>query len=179
MAWTTFGVQPTKKRGRLALTSYTAWQMRFCGVKASASRVAAVAIILFLSPLQMPRAGAAETITDSAAQCASAVEAEKWSDAVVTCSAIVRRLSDMLAAAHDVSKTDRLALEEGIVTYAALTAHAAAKTGDLSNARFYIFIATKELEIATSDGLSVDSGRYRELKGAIDTAQSDLPAKQL
>ena len=140
----------------------------------SANVVIAATICFFCSCPPSP-AGAANTIADAEAQCGAAVKAETWPEAADDCSSLVRNLSDILTAKSDLPKTDRLALEEGMVTFAAVTAHAYAEIGDLKDAKLYIFIATKELTLATSDGLSTDSERYHELKGAIDTAAADLP----
>jgi hypothetical protein len=140
------------------------------------NHVAIATILTYLCLWSPLPAGATNTIADAEARCGAAVKTETWSVATKDCAALVRSLSDVLAAGHGLSKADRLALEEGIVTYAAVTAHAEAEVDDLSDAKFYIYVASKELETATSDGLSTDSDRYRELRRAIDTAKSDLPA---
>jgi hypothetical protein len=139
--------------------------------------VAVATILSFLYLWQPSPAGATDTITDAEARCGAAVKAETWPEAADDCSGLVRNLSDILTTESGLSRADRLGLEEATVTFAAVTAHAYAELGYLKDAKLYILVATKELEIATSYGLSIDSDRYRELERAIDKAKAELPTK--
>lgn len=137
--------------------------------------VAVATVFSFLYLWQPSPAGATDTITAAEARCGADVKAQTWSKAADDCSGLVRNLSDILTTESALSRADRLALEEATVTFAAVTAHAYGEVGDLKNAKLYILVATKELELATSDGLGMDSDRYQELKRAIDTATAELP----
>jgi hypothetical protein len=141
------------------------------------SHIHLVAVATVLSSLYLWQplpAGATDTITDAEARCGAAVKAQTWPEAADDCSGLVRNLSDILTESN-LSRPDRLGLQEATVTFAAVTAHAYTELGDIRDAKLYILVATKELEIATSYGLSVDSDRYRELERAINQAKADLP----